>query len=115
MSLEVRTRKAGNVTVVDVSGKLVLGKRSGELREAIRDLLLDGQKRIVLNLEELEYVDSSGIAELVSSLTATTNRGGAMKLVKVGKKVTDVLRVTKLTPIFDVYNDEGEALRSFEK
>ncbi len=115
MSLEVRTRKAGNVTVIDVAGKLVLGKRSGELRETIRDLLLEGQKRIVLNLAELDYVDSSGIAELVSSLTATKNRGGAMKLVKVGKKVSAVMGITKLTPIFDIYNDEGEALRSFEK
>jgi len=114
VSLKVSTRKVANVTIVDLSGKIVLGKHSGEVRDAVRELLLKGHKRILLNLEDVDYVDSSGLAELVSSLTSTAARGGALKLLRVQKKVAEAMRVTKISSVFEVFDHEGDALRSFE-
>lgn len=114
MSLEVNTRKAAHVTIVDLSGRITLGKDSGQLRETVRELLIKGHKKILLNLDEVNYIDSAGLAELVSSLTATASRGGVLKLLKVQKRVSELMRLTRLSSVFETFNNETEALRSFE-
>ncbi len=114
MGLEVNTRKDANVVIVDLSGRITLGKDSGQLRETIRELLIKGHKKILLNLEDVDYVDSAGLAELVSGLTATASRGGVLKLLKAQKRVLEVMRLTRLSSVFETFNNEAEALQSFE-
>lgn len=114
MGLKVSTRKVANVVIIDIKGDIALGKHSGELRDTVRELLLDGHKRILLNMEEVDYVDSSGLAELVSSMTSAGSRGGALKLLRIQKKVRDALRLTRIDSVFQIFNDESDALRSFE-
>ena len=114
MGLKVDTRKVGNVVIVDLCGDIALGKHAGELRETIRELLLKGHKRILLNMGEVDYVDSSGLAELVSSMTSAGSRGGALKLLNVQKKVSEAMRVTRIATVFQIFNDESDALRTFE-
>lgn len=108
-------RRVGDVVVLDLEGRIVLGKGAGELRDTVRDLLIEGRKKILLNLQDVNYVDSSGLAEMVASLTSTSGRGGILKLLNIPKKVADVLRIARLTEIFESYKDEGEALRSFQR
>jgi anti-sigma B factor antagonist len=113
MSLRATHRDAGQVTVVDLSGRIVLGDGSALLRKTIRGLLEDQRKNILLNLADVDYIDSSGIGELVSAFTAVKNQSGDMKLLHLTKKVRDLLQITKLYTVFDVFTDEGTALRSF--
>jgi len=113
MSLRATHRDAGPVTVVDLSGRITLGDGSALLRKTIRGLLADERTKILLNLADVEYIDSSGTGELVSGFTAVKNRGGDLKLVQVTKKVRDLLQITKLYTVFDVYSDENSALGSF--
>lgn len=113
MSLRATHRDAGQVTVVDLSGRIVLGDGSALLRKTIRGLLDDQRKRILLNLADVDYIDSSGIGELVSGFTAVKNQGGDLKLLHLTKKVRDLLQITKLYTVFDVFTDEGNAVRSF--
>jgi anti-sigma B factor antagonist len=113
MSLQATHRDAGNVTVVDLSGRITLGEGSALLRKTIRGLLEDGSTMILLNLADVDYIDSSGIGELVSGYTAVRNRKGDLKLLHLTKKVHDLLQITKLFTVFDVFSDEGSALRSF--
>jgi anti-sigma B factor antagonist len=113
MSLRATHRDAGNVTVVDLSGRIVLGDGSALLRKTIRGLLEDQRKKILLNLADVDYIDSSGIGELVSGFTAVKNQSGDLKLLHLTKKVRDLLQITKLYTVFDVYTDEGSALKSF--
>jgi anti-sigma B factor antagonist len=113
MSLRATHRDAGNVTVVDLSGRIVLGDGSALLRKTIRGLLEDQRKKILLNLADVDYIDSSGIGELVSGFTAVKNQSGDLKLLHLTKKVRDLLQITKLFTVFDVYTDEGTALKSF--
>jgi anti-sigma B factor antagonist len=96
-----------------MSGRITLGEGSAMLREMVRDLLSKGQKRIVLNLGDVNYIDSSGIGELVSGYTTVKNQGGELKLLHLTKKVHDLLQITKLYTVFDVHNDESTALTSF--
>jgi anti-sigma B factor antagonist len=112
-SLYATSREVGVVTIVDLSGRIALGEGSALLRKTIRGLLDDGQNRIVLNLGDVNYIDSSGIGELVSGFTAVRNRDGELKLLNLTKKVNDLLQLTKLFTVFDVYTDEGTAVRSF--
>ncbi len=114
MSFRATARDAGSVSVLDVSGRITLGEGSAKLREMLRDLLEKGQKRIVLNLGDVGYIDSSGIGELVSSYTTVKNQGGELKLLHLTKKVHDLLQITKLYTVFDVHSDEQTALRSFQ-
>ncbi len=114
MSLRATPRDAGGVTVVDLSGRIVLGDGSALLRKTIRGLLQDQRKAILLNLADVDYIDSSGIGELVSGFTAVKNQGGNLKLLHLSKKVRDLLQLTKLYTVFDVYTDESTALRSFK-
>ena len=112
--LNINERQAGDVTVLDMSGKITIGEGSVALRTAIRRLLEEGKKRILLNLSGVSYVDSSGIGELVSSYTAINKDGGQLKLLNLTQKLQDLLTITKLLTVFDVYDSEAEALNSFK-
>jgi len=103
----------GDVSVVDVAGRITLGEGSSALRDALRDLINKNQKKILLNLGEVNYIDSSGIGELVSGFTTVTNSGGNLKLLNLNKRVKDLLQITKLYTVFDVHEDEAGAIRSF--
>jgi anti-sigma B factor antagonist len=103
----------GDVTVIDVAGRITLGEGSSALREALRDLVGKNQKKILLNLGDVTYIDSSGIGELVSGFTTVTNSGGSLKLLNLNKRVKDLLQITKLYTVFDVHEDEAGAIRSF--
>ena len=113
MSAKLNPRQVGDVTVVDVSGRITLGEGSSNLREGIRDLVAKGNKKILLNLGEVSYIDSSGIGELVSAFTSVTNQGGHLKLLNLTKRVKDLLQITKLYTVFEVHEDEAKAVRSF--
>ena len=112
-TLYATTREVGPVSIVDLSGRIALGDGSALLRKTVRDLLDGGQTRILLNLGDVNYIDSSGIGELVSGFTAVRNRSGELKLLNLTKKVNDLLQLTKLFTVFDVYSDETTAIRSF--
>ncbi len=107
-------RQAGDVTILDMSGKVTIGEGSVALRTAIRRLLGDGKKKILLNLGSVGYIDSSGIGELVSSFTAVNKENGTLKLLNLTQKIQDLLAITKLLTVFDVYDSESDALSSFE-
>ena len=113
MSFKATPRESGGVTVVEVSGRITLGEGSAVLRAMIRDLLEKGQKRIILNLGDVNYIDSSGIGELVSAFTTVKKQGGELKLLHLTRKVHDLLQITKLYTVFDVYSDEQTAIQSF--
>jgi anti-sigma B factor antagonist len=103
----------GDVTVVDVAGRITLGEGSSALRDLLREMVSKGNKHILLNLGEVSYIDSSGIGELVSGFTTVTNSGGQLKLLNLNKRVKDLLQITKLYTVFDVHEDEASAIRSF--
>jgi len=113
MSVKLNTRKVGDVTVVDVSGRITLGEGSSALRDSLRELITQGEKKILLNLSEVSYIDSSGIGELVSGFTSVANAGGTLKLLGLTKRVKDLLQITKLYTVFDVHEEEAHAIRSF--
>ena len=113
MSVKLTTRQVGDVTVIDAVGRITLGEGSSTFRDTLRDLVSKGHKKLLLNLAEVSYIDSSGIGELVSGFTTVTNQGGRLKLVGLTKRVKDLLQITKLYTVFEVYDDEAEAVRSF--
>ena len=113
MSVKLNTRQVGDVTVIDISGRVTLGEGSSAIREAMRDLTAKGNKKVLLNLSEVSYIDSSGIGEMVSGFTTVTNQGGVMKLLNLTKRVKDLLQITKLYTVFEVFEDEATAVRSF--
>ncbi len=114
MALTIASREVDGVTVLDLSGRITLGEGSVQLRDAIRDLISKGQKNILLNLGEVNYIDSSGLGELVSAYTTARNQGAALKLLKLTKKVHDLLQLTKLYTVFDISDDEASAIASFK-
>jgi anti-sigma B factor antagonist len=113
VSVKLTTRQVGDVSVMDVAGRITLGEGSSALRDALRDMINKNQKKILLNLGEVNYIDSSGIGELVSGFTTVTNSGGQLKLLNLNKRVKDLLQITKLYTVFDVHEDEAGAIRSF--
>jgi anti-sigma B factor antagonist len=113
VSIQVTTRQVGDVSVVDVAGRITLGEGASALRETIRGLVAKDQKKVLLNLSEVSYIDSSGIGELVSGFTSVTNHGGQLKLLGLTKRVQDLLQITKLYTVFDIYDTEASAVRSF--
>ena len=113
MALHLTPRNSGAIMIVDASGRITLGDGSSMLRKTIRQLLDEGQTKIVLNLADVDYIDSSGIGELVSAYTAVRNKSGELKLLHLTKKVHDLLQITKLFTVFEVYTDELSAVRSF--
>lgn len=114
MSLSLKTRKVGDVVVFDLSGKLTIGEPVLMLRETLRTHASEAQRKFILNLGEVNYIDSSGLGELVSSYTTIRNKGGDVKLLKLTSKTRDLLQMTKLLTVFDVYDDEGEAIASLK-
>jgi anti-sigma B factor antagonist len=98
---------------VDVAGRITLGEGSSALRDLMREMVGKGQKKILLNLGDVSYIDSSGIGELVSGFTTVTNNGGELKLLNLNKRVKDLLQITKLYTVFDVHEDEAGAIRAF--
>jgi anti-sigma B factor antagonist len=113
VSVKLTTRQVGDVTVVDAAGRITLGEGASSFRDKIRDLVTGGNKKLLLNLAEISYIDSSGIGELVSSYTTVTNLGGSVKLLNLTKRVQDLLQITKLYTVFEVFDDETKAVRSF--
>ena len=113
MSMKASTRQVDGVTIVDLSGRITLGEGSVVLRDTVKDLLGKGQKKILLNLGDVSYIDSSGIGELVSAFTSVRNQGGELKLLHLTKKVHDLLQITKLYTVFDVKDDEAAAITAF--
>src|SRR5262245_6358653 len=113
MSVKASVRKAGNVAIVDLSGRVTLGEGAGLVRSTIKDLVASGQKDILVNLQEVSYLDSAGLGELVGSYATVTHAGGLIKLLHPQAKVHDLLQVTKLYTVFVAFDDENEALRSF--
>jgi anti-sigma B factor antagonist len=115
VSMKVNTRQVDGVTILDLSGRITLGEGSVQLRDAVRDLLAKGSKLILLNLADVNYIDSSGIGELVSAYTTVRNQGGELKLLNLTKKVHDLLQITKLYTVFDVKDDEASAIASYAR
>ena len=113
MSVKAAVRHSGNVAIVDLSGRITLGEGSGLLRTTVKDLVVAGEKKILLNLKDVTYIDSAGLGEMVGSYASVNNQGGEIKLLNVPSKVVDLLQVAKLFTVFATYTDEGEAVRSF--
>lgn len=113
MSMTTGIRQVGGVTIVDISGRIVLGEESGALREVVGDLLRMGQKEILFNLSDVRYIDSSGLGSLVSAFTSVRKQGGELKLLNLTNKVHDVMQITKLYTVFDIMDDEAVAVKSF--
>ncbi len=113
MSITLTNRQVGDITVIDVAGRITLGEGSSALRDALRELVSKGQKKILLSLGDVSYIDSSGIGELVSGFTTVTNQGGQLKLLNLTKRVKDLLQITKLYTVFDVHDEESTAIRAY--
>src|SRR5439155_21676041 len=111
--MKTSTRQVDGVTIVDCSGRITLGEGSVILKDTVKDLLSKGQKRILLNLGDVNYIDSSGIGELVSAFTTVRNQGGELKLLNLTKKVHDLLQIIKLYTDIDVKDDEKTAVKAF--
>jgi anti-sigma B factor antagonist len=108
-----KVRKVGEVTVVDLEGKITIGAGDVVLRDTIKELADNGVRKILLNLGEVGYMDSSGVGELVAAYTSIANRGGQLKLLNVTKKIQDLLQITQLLTVFETYDNEAEALASY--
>ncbi len=113
MSVKLTTRQVGDVTVIDATGRITLGEGASTFRDLIRDLATKGSKKLLVNLGDVSYIDSSGIGEMVSGFTTVTNHGGQLKLLSLSKRVKDLLQITKLYTVFEVFDDEAAAVRSF--
>jgi anti-sigma B factor antagonist len=111
--MKASTRQVNDVAIVDLSGQIKLGEGSSVLRDTVKNLLSKGQKNILLNLGDINYIDSSGIGELVSAFTSVRNQGGELKLLHLTKKVHDLLQITKLYTVFHVLDDETAAIAAF--
>jgi anti-sigma B factor antagonist len=111
--MKIETRTVGDVKILDCSGKITLGEGTMVVRNTVRDLLKGENKKIILNLGEVNYIDSSGIGELVSTYTTVSSSGGQLKLLNLTKKIQELLAITKLLTVFHVFNDEQDALASF--
>ncbi|HEY0406708.1 MAG TPA: STAS domain-containing protein [Pyrinomonadaceae bacterium] len=112
--LEIQERQAGDVTILDLDGKITIGEGSTSLRSAIRRLAEEGKKKILLNLQSVNYMDSTGLGELIASYTTISRDGGQLKLLQLSGKIQDLLVITKLLTVFDVYDSEADALGNFK-
>jgi anti-sigma B factor antagonist len=111
--MDIKERVVEGVSVLDLGGKIVLGEGDLQIKERIRDLLADGQRRILLNLADVSYIDSAGLGALISSYTTVKRESGQLKLVNLTRRIQDLLAITKLITVFDTYDSEKEALASF--
>ncbi len=114
MSFSINARKANDVVILDVSGRLTLGEPTAQLRDQVHKLVDEGNRKIVLNLSELQFMDSAGLGELVGAYTTVTRAGGKLKLLKVGGKPLGLLEMTKLITVFDIFEDEAAAAADFK-
>jgi len=115
MAFKSNVTTDGDVTIVWLEGKITLGDGSGGLRETVRKVLENGAKKVLVDLGGVSYIDSAGLGELVGCYAAAENRGASMKLLHLQKRVEGLMQITKLTTLFEVFEDEGQALRSFNK
>jgi anti-sigma B factor antagonist len=113
VSMTIATHKVNDITILDLSGRITLGEGSVQLRDTVKDLVSKGQKKIVLNLGDVNYMDSSGVGELVTAYTTVKNQGGELKLVNLTKKIEDLMAITKLVTVFDIHDDEAKAVAAF--
>jgi anti-sigma B factor antagonist len=113
--MNISQRQVGDVTILDVSGKITIGVGDVQVRDAVHMALGSGARNLVLNLKNVTTIDSAGVGELVSAFTTVTNRGGRLKLVNLPSKVNDILQITQLITVFEVYDDEKEAVESFHR
>ena len=113
MSVSIKTRAIADIVVVDLGGRIVAGESVGKVRDAIRDLVSKGQKKILLNLGNVSFMDSTGLGELVGAYVTVSNQGGQMKLLNVTGRMLGLLQITKLITVFECFDDEATAVRSF--
>ena len=113
MSLKLNTRQVNDIIVIDLSGRVTMGEACAAIRDEIRDEIGQGNRKILLNLADVSYIDSAGLGELTAAYTTNRNRGGQLKLLNLTKRVQDLMQITKLYTIFDVYDDEKKAIGSF--
>jgi anti-sigma B factor antagonist len=113
MNMTTKIRQVGGVTIVDISGRIVLGEESAALRDLVGDLLSNEHRQILFNLAEVSYIDSAGLGSLVSAFTSVRKQKGELKLLNLTNKVQDVMQITKLYTVFDIMNDETEGVKSF--
>ena len=111
--LEIKERQAGDVTILDLSGSIRIGEGAIALRDAVRKLISEDKKRVLLNLGGVGYMDSSGVGELIANYTSLSRDGGQLKLLNLTDKIQSLLVITKLLTVFDTYENEAEALSSF--
>lgn len=113
MSFKATIREVGDVTIIDMEGRVTLGEGSNLLRDLVRESLGRGRRKIVMNMAGINYIDSTGLGELVSGYRLIKSEGGELKLLNLNKKVTDLLQITKLYTVFDIHNEEEQAVSSF--
>src|SRR5215468_4016654 len=114
MSLVVNVRRLDDVAILDLSGRITMGEGTLILRNHIQKLLNAGDRKFLVNLSDVDYIDSSGLGELVSSFTTVRNQGGQLKLLNLTRRVQDLLQITKLLTVFETFNSEPEALKSLK-
>jgi anti-sigma B factor antagonist len=113
--MQIAERESGAVTVLDLSGKITMGEDGTLLKDKLQSLLHQGKKNILFNLGQVSYVDSAGLGAIVSAYTTVTREGGSLKLANVTKKLQDLLSITKLLTVFETFDSEEEAIRSYKK
>lgn len=111
--MQIDERVVGDVTVLDLKGKLTLGEGDQQLRDKVSTMILEGHKKLLFNLEAVPYIDSAGLGEIVKTYTTVKRQGGSLKLVNLTKRIEDLLLITKLLTVFEVYDNEPDALKSF--
>ncbi len=112
--MQIDERVVGDVTILDLKGKMTLGEGDELLREKVSSLVSQGQKKLIMNLDGVPYIDSAGLGEIVRTYTTVSRQGGKLKLLNLTKRIEDLLSITKLLTVFEVYEDEAEALQSYE-
>jgi anti-sigma B factor antagonist len=113
MSMAIKGRETDGITILDISGRITIGEGSVVLRDRVRDEIAAGRQRIIINLADVSYIDSSGLGELISAFTTAKNRGITLKLLNLTKRINELMQITKLYTVFDVYDDEDAAITSF--
>jgi anti-sigma B factor antagonist len=111
--MQIDERKVGDVVVLDVKGRVMLGEGDEILKDKVNSLLNQGHRKLVLNLAQVPYIDSAGLGEIVRTFTTVSRQGGSLKLLNLTKRITDLLAITKLLTVFETYDSENEALQSF--
>jgi anti-sigma B factor antagonist len=111
--MQIHQRSVGDVTIVDLNGKMTLGEGDELLRDKVNSLIQQGQKKIILNLSEVPYIDSAGLGEVVRTYTTVSRQGGSLKLLNLTKRIQDLLAITKLLTVFETFENEQDAIKSF--